>query len=462
MTVKRKSSMIRPRTVEHFFAAFVTVVLAGQMTRMADGNDGNWPRFRGPDALGVAENSKLPLSWDATKNVEWKVNVPGRGWSSPIVWGDRIFLTTVVSTAKGEEPKKGLYFGGNRFKASEAIHEWRVLCLDLETGKVLWNQRVEKSAPRNPIHIKNSYSSETPVTDGNRVYAYFGNVGVFAFSLDGKPLWEKRLKPVRTRFEWGTASSPVLHGERLFIVNDNEDQSYLLALDTQSGDELWRTDRNEGSNWATPFVWENEIRTEIITPGTGKTRAYDLHGKPLYEFGGASSITIATPYAKFGRLFVSSGYILDRKKPIWSLRPGATGDISLEDDATSSEFVAWCQKGAAPYNPSTIIYGDQLYVLLDRGFVTSYNARSGKQVYDRNRLPNGRAFTSSPVAADGKLYFLNEFGTTFVVQAGEEFQLLSENRLAEEDMCMATPAISGDRLLIRTDARLYCIRDLTK
>lgn len=437
-----------------------TVLLAS--AAVAADTDANWPRFRGPNALGVAENSKLPDSWDTKKNVEWKAEIPGRGWSSPIVWGDRVFLTTVVSTGKTEEPRKGLYFGGDRFKASKAVHEWRVLCLDLTTGKVLWNQLVEKAAPGNPIHIKNSYSSETPVTDGQRVYAYFGNVGVFAFSLDGKPLWQKRLKPVRTRFEWGTASSPVLHGERLYIVNDNEEQSYLLALDTQSGDEIWRVNRKEGSNWATPFVWENDLRTEIITPGTGKTRAYDLDGKPLYEFGGASSITIASPYAKFGRLFVSSGYILDPKKPIWSIRPGASGDISLKADETSSEFVEWCQKGAAPYNPSTIIYKDQLYVLLDRGFVTSYDARTGKPVYGRNRLPNGRAFTSSPVAAGGRLYFVNEFGTTFVVKAGEKFELLAENSLAEEDMCMATPAIVGDRLLIRTDDRLYCIQDAAR
>lgn len=420
--------------------------------------DGYWPRFRGPDAMGVSETSKLPDSWDTTKNVEWKQEIAGRGWSSPIVWGERIFLTSVSSAARSEEPKKGLYFGGDRSVASKAPHEWHVLCLELSSGKVLWDRVVHAAPPQNAIHIKNSYSSETPVTDGERVYTYFGNVGVFAFSLDGKLLWKKPLDPARTRFSWGTASSPVLHGNRLYIVNDNEDQSYLLALDTESGDEIWRTNREEGSNWATPFVWQNELRTEIITPGTGKNRAYDLKGKQLYEFGGSSSITIATPYAKFGRLYVSSGYILDAKKPIWAIRAGASGDISLSAGQNSSEFVDWCQKGAAPYNPSTIIYGDQLYVLLDRGFVASYDARTGKQIYDRQRLPNGRAFTSSPVAANGRLYFLNEFGTTFVVKAGPEFELLSENPLAEEDMCMATPAIVGDRLLIRTDARIYCIR----
>lgn len=419
----------------------------------------NWPRYRGPGALGVAEDAELPDSWDTSKNVDWKRDIPGRGWSSPIVWGNRVFLTTVVNSGETEEARKGLYFGGDRSKASQDIHEWRVLCLDLTTGKVVWNEAVHKATPQNPVHIKNSYASETPVTDGELVYAYFGNVGIFCFDFDGSLQWKKPFPAVRTRNDWGTAASPVLHDGRLYIVNDNEEQSYLVALDAASGDEVWRVDRKEGSNWAAPFVWENELRTEIITPGTGLTRSYDLSGKQLYQIGGASSITIATPYAKFGRLYVSSGYILDRKKPIWAIQPGASGDISLKPNETSNKFVSWCQKNAGPYNPSTIVYGDQLYVLLDRGLVASYDAHTGESVYGRQRLPNGRAFTSSPVAANGKLYFLNEFGTTFVVKAGREFELLAENSLAEDDMCMATPAIVGNRLLIRTDTGLYCIRE---
>lgn len=420
--------------------------------------DDAWPRFRGPGALGVAEDARLPDTWDVDTNVEWKSDIAGRGWSSPIVWGDRIFLTTVVNPGNTEEPRKGLYFGGNRDKVSKDVHEWRVLCLDVNSGNVLWNKLVHSAIPKSPIHIKNSYASETPVTDGERLYVYFGNIGVFCFDFDGNVDWKKPMGALRTRYDWGTASSPVLHDGRLYIVNDNEEQSYLVALNAANGDEIWRVNRDEGSNWSPPFVWENDLRTEIITTGTGRSRAYDLKGNLLYQFGGASSITIATPYAQFGRLYVSSGYILDRKKPIWALKPGASGDISLKADETSNEFVTWCQKQAGPYNPSTIIYGDQLYVLLDRGFVTSFNAHTGEPVYGRQRLPNGRAFTSSPVAANGRLYFVSEYGTTYVVRAGSEFELMAENSLGEEDMCMATPAIVGNRLLIRTDARLYCIR----
>ena len=421
--------------------------------------DDNWPRLRGPGALGVSDGNNLPTEWNSSKNVAWKRDLPGRAWSSPIVWGNQIFLTTCVSSGQPEEPKKGLYFGGNRLKPPTAVHEWKVFCLGLTDGRIQWERTVHTGVPQRSLHIKNSFASETPVTDGRHVYAYFGNIGVFCFDMQGKLVWSQPIRARSTRFQWGTAASPVLHEDRLFIINDNEEQSYLAALDKSSGKEIWRVSRKEKSNWATPYVWVNDQRSEIITPGTGKTRSYDLDGKLLYEFGGASSITIATPYSKFGLLYVTSGYILDPKKPIWAIRPGASGDISLGNDQTKSDHIAWCQKQAAPYNPTTIIHGQQLYVLLDRGFVTSYDARTGKPVYGRNRLPNGRAFTSSPWAYDGKLFFLNEFGTTFVVQAGPEFRLLRQNKLGEDEMCMATPAIAQGRLVIRTADRVYCIRN---
>jgi outer membrane protein assembly factor BamB len=418
----------------------------------------NWPRLRGADAMGVAETAKLPLTWSATENVEWKVDLPGRGWSSPIIWDDRVFVTTVVNSGKTEAAKTGLYFGGNRFKRPDTKHEWRVICLSLSTGEILWNKLVNEGIPDYAVHIKSSYASETPVTDGQRVYAYFGNVGIFAFTMKGELVWEKKIPKVATRFSWGTAASPVLHENGLIVVNDNEGQSYITMFDKHTGKEIWRTDRNEGTNWSTPYVWKNELRTEIIAPGTGKTRSYDLKGKLLYEFGGASSITIAQPYSKFGLLYVSSGYVLDPKKPVWAIRPGASGDITLGKSAVSNKHIAWCQKGAAPYNPSTIVYGDQMYVLLDRGFVASYDAKTGKEVYGRKRLPSGRAFTSSPWAANGHLFFLNEFGRTYVVKAGPDYELVAENQLVADEMCMATPAIAGNRLVIRSLDRIYSIR----
>ncbi len=420
----------------------------------------NWPRFRGPQSLGVEETAAgLPETWSPLDNVFWKTDLPGRGWSSPIVWGDRVFLTTVINTGESEEPRKGLYFGGDRPTPAQSPHAWKVYCLDLNSGTVLWERVAHEGPPASAIHLKNSYASETPVTDGQRFYALFGNVGLFCYDLDGREIWTHPLAARETRFGWGTAASPALHDGRLYLVHDNEEESYLECLDAQTGAQIWRVARDEKSNWASPYIWQNELRTEIITPGTGKVRSYDLDGNLLYEFGGMSSITIGTPYARHGLLYVGSGYILDQRRPLLALRPGASGDITLGDDATSSEFIAWCHKDAAPYNPSTIVYGDLLYVLLDRGFIACYHALTGEQIYDRQRLPAGEAFTSSPWAYQDKLFCLNENGKTYVVQAGPEFKILHTNELAEDDMCMATPAISGDKLLVRTAARVYCLRD---
>lgn len=418
----------------------------------------NWPQFRGPAARGVSSHNGLPDLWSETENVAWKTDIPGRGWSSPIVWGDRVFLTTVINTGSSEEPKKGLYFGGDRPQVPDAAHQWKVLCLDLKSGSILWEKQVHEGKPETPIHLKSSYASETPVTDGERVYCYFGNVGVFCLDLDGKELWQRKIAPQKMRLGWGTASSPVVHDGRLYLVNDNEEGSYLLALDAKTGEEVWKVAREEKSNWSTPYIWKNAQRTEIVTAGSGGVRSYDLDGKLLWSLTGMSSITIATPYENEGLLYISSGYVLDAMKPIYAIRPGASGDITLPEGKTSSEFIAWSRPKNAPYNPSTLIDQNRLYVLYDMGAVSCYNAADGQELFSRQRIPQGRAFTSSPWAYDDKVFFLNEDGVTTVLKASDKFEVLHTNTLAEDDMCMATPAIAGDRLLIRTSARLYCIQ----
>jgi outer membrane protein assembly factor BamB len=313
---------------------------------------------------------------------------------------------------------------------------------------------VYEGKPKSAIHVKSSFASETPVTDGQRVYCCFGNVGIFCFDLDGKEVWHYELAPHATRYGWGTAASPVVHDGRLYFCNDNDEESYLVSLDAQTGREIWKTPRDEKSNWATPFVWQNSQRTEIVTPGTGLVRSYDLAGKLLWSLKGMSSITIATPYESNGLLYVSSGYVLDMQRPIYAIKPGAQGDISLNDGATANQFIAWSQPKAAPYNPSSLVVDNRLYVLYDRGLVACYDATSGRELFGPQRLPNGGAFTSSPWACDGKVFCLNEDGVTFVLKAGEKFELLHTNALSGDDMGMATPALAGNRLLIRTSARL--------
>jgi outer membrane protein assembly factor BamB len=437
------------------FAA-LAITLASAHGVMAAATE-NWPQFRGPGSRGIAESRSLPDAWSTTQNVAWRAEIPGYGWSSPIVWGERVFVTTVVNEGQTETPKKGLYFGGERRTPSKDTHHWKVLCLDSATGNLRWEREVHAGPPSNTLHVKNTFASETPVTDGERVYAYFGNVGLFCFDMDGKPQWSAKWPPVRTRNGWGSAASPVLHKDRLYVVNDNEDKSFLVALDAKNGSEVWRVERDEKSNWATPFVWQNEQRTELITPGTKRVRSYSLDGKPLWELGGMSTITIPTPFIAHGLLYVCSGYVGDKTKPVFAIKPGASGDISLKDDETSSQFIAWCNNGG-PYNPSPLLLGENLYVLHDFGFLACHDARTGKEIYDKQRFntTGNTAFTASPWACNGKIFCLSEDGDAYVVAAGREFKLLGKNSL--DEMCMATPAIARDSLFIRTASKLYCIR----
>ncbi len=248
----------------------------------------------------------------------------------------------------------------------------------------------------------------------------------------------------------------MFHDGRIYVVNDNDEQSFLAAVDAKTGEQLWRIDRDEKSNWSTPFVWQSGQRTEIVTSGSKRVRSYGLDGKLLWELGGLSSIHVPTPVAGHGLLYVSSGYVGDPKKPIFALRPGASGDISLADDQKSSPKVAWCQRSAGPYNPSPVLYGDYLYVLYDRGLLACYDARTGNEVYGKTRLaPQTQAFTASPWACDGKIFCLSEDGDTFVVQAGKEFKLLRTNSVGE--LCMATPALAHGSLILRTESQLLRI-----
>ncbi len=419
-----------------------------------------WHQFRGPGSRGISGNNQLPISWDyeSREGIHWEVETEGRGWSSPIITSGKIYYTTVVNEGQTEDARKGLYFGGDRSKPPAGVHHWLVICRELKSGKLVWKKEVHKGIPVGSVHIKNSYASETAVTDGERLYVSFGHLGVFCLDLDGQSIWERRGKVAKTRHDWGTAASPVLYKDQLFIVDDNEEQSLLLALDKNTGKELWQAKRPEGSNWATPFVWENSRRTELVTPGTGMNRVYSLEGELLYEFGGNSSITIATPYAEDDLLFVSSGYVLDQKKPLFAIKPGASGDISLKDRETSNEYIAWCQKQAAPYNPSTVLYEGRIYVLYDRGFFACFDAKTGKEIYAKQRLNAGRAFTSSPWAYRGHVFCINEFGETYVIKAGDEFEVVGKNKLHVTDMAMATPSIADAQLIIRTAERLYSIR----
>ena len=418
----------------------------------------HWPQFRGPTMNAtVADNPALPERWSETENVEWVTDVPGLGWSSPVVWDQHVFLTTVTAEGEFEQPKPGLYAPRGRPEPPPLEHEWRVYSLDLATGNIRWQRSVRAGQPDFPRHMKNTYASETPTTDGERVYVRFGDLGLYTFDMDGRELWRVEIPDKRTRSEWGSASSPVLHEGKLIILYDNEEASWIAALDATTGRELWRTNRDEVSSWATPYIWENERRTEIVTSGVNRIRSYDLDGKLLWEMDGQMSwATIATPFSSHGMVYINSGYFRDQHRPAYAIRPGASGDISLRGDAHSNDYVAWYQPTAGNYNTSPLVYGDTYYSLLDRGFFEAYDATTGEPVYGRQRIRVGASFTSSPWAYNGKVFALSEQGDTYVMRAGPEFEVLGVNSLNE--MAMASPAIVGDRLLIRTRSKVYSIR----
>lgn len=413
----------------------------------------DWPWFRGPLGTGTSEEKGLPATWDPKTNVAWVAEVPGYGWSSPIVKGDKVFVTSFVPPKGAAITKIGFYLEPGKVPDGEC--RWVVCCFDRSTGKPLWEKTAHKGTPARPIHPKNSYAAETPSADADRVYVYFGNVGLFCYDHDGKELWSKPVKATKTRSDWGPGASPVLHRDRVYVVNDNEDDSYLLALDAKTGEEAWRVKRAVKSSWANPFVWENAKRTEIVTSATEGVRSYDLDGKLLWQLGPMSEICIPTPVAAHGLLYVSSGYEFGNKtRPIYAVKPGASGDISTKPKEKGNEFVAWTRPSDGAYTPSPLVYGDYLYVLYSQGFLACFEAKTGKPVYERQRL--GGTYSASPWAYDGKVFCLSEDGTTTVVKAGPEFEPLGKNKMGE--VCLATPALSGRALLLRTQSKLYCVQ----
>lgn len=438
------------------FASVLSEVDAGQQSGNNRVEGQEWPQFRGPGSTGVAaDNPLLPETWSTTENVAWKTAIPGHGWSSPIAWGDRIFLTSVIAAGNTEAPRKGLYLQGER-PAPNIEHRYVVYAIDFATGTIAWQREVHRGFPPGARHLKNTFASETPATDGSRVYAAFGNVGVFAFDFAGKPVWSFAIEPRPTRNGWGTASSPVVHDGRVYFVNDNEDASYLVALDAGTGKVLWRAERPKETNWSTPYVWTHAGRTEIVVNGTSAIRAYGLDGAPLWHARPSSTHVITTPFSAFGLLYVTSGYVGDPTRPVYAIRPGGSGDISLNTGETSNASIAWSLPQGGTYNVSPLVYGDYFYTLFDRGFFTCHDARTGKEIYTKVRLdPTASGFTASPWAYNGKIFALSEDGTTYVIQAGPEFKVLGQNVL--DEFTMASPAVHRDSLLIRTASALYRI-----
>jgi outer membrane protein assembly factor BamB len=428
---------------------------------------------------------KLPEKWSKTENVEWAAEIPGRGWSSPIVSGRNVFLTTVVTDGKSKAPQVGTEYSNELAAelAKKGLSEKEVLaavtardielpnevnlhyflyCLDLQSGKTVWKKEFYVGKPPGGRHRKNSFASETPITDGTNVYVYVGNLGLYAFDMKGAQVWRTPLEAYPIYLDFGTGGSPALVDDLLVIVNDNDKQQFIAAFEKKTGKPVWRTERDlvarrggapmpMKSGWVTPFVWRTPQRTEIVTVGPGVAVSYDAKGKELWRLSGMSATPIPSPFVYDGLLYVNAG----RGQSIYAIKPGASGDLTPKEDGTLGEFVAWSQPRTGTYLPTQVAYEGALYVLGETGIVSRVDAKTGKILY-RSRIENGGNFTSSPWAYNGKIFCLSEEGKTFVIAAGEKFEMLHVNEL--DEMAQATPAMVGDRLLLRTETKLYSLR----
>jgi outer membrane protein assembly factor BamB len=422
-----------------------------------------WPSFRGPSASGVLAEARLPEKWDVKsgENIRWKVALPGLAHSSPILWGDRLFVTSAVSSAGAATFKPGLYGEGTAAE-DRSPQRWVVFALDRHTGKILWESTAYEGVPREKRHIKATYANATPATDGRRVVAFFGSQGLYALDLAGKVLWKKDLGILNTgaydlpEYEWGTASSPIIYGNLAIVQCDTQNESFVLAADIDTGRTVWKTVRQELPSWGTPTVYpaQGSRKAELITNASNFIRGYDPDtGVEKWRLGGSSKITAPTPVFTRDLIIVSSGRAPER--PIFAIRPGASGDITLQAGQAANRYVAWSRSGRGSYMPTPLIYEGLVYVLANQGLLDAYDLATGAEVY-RQRIPHeGSGFSASPVAARGRIYLSSEDGDVFVVQAGRAFSILGRHRMDEP--LMATPALAPDAMYVRGEKHLFAI-----
>jgi outer membrane protein assembly factor BamB len=423
--------------------------------------NGSWPSFRGPSASGVADGQHLPDRWDGKtgENILWRTPIPGLAHSSPIVWGDRVFVTTAISSRPNATFKPGLYGDGDA-SDDRSRHKWMLYAIDKHTGKIVWERIAFEGEPRNKRHIKSTYASASPATDGRIVVAWFGSQGVHAYDVNGTPLWKVDLGRVDMgaydipSYEWGPASSPIIWNGLVLLQCDTQADSFVLALDAATGKTVWKTARQELPSWGTPTVVTTGDRAELVTNAANYIRGYDARtGEELWRLGGSSKITAPTPIFANGLVIVASGRRPER--PIFAVRPGARGDLTLGKDTASSAAVAWSKTARGSYMPTPLAYGGILYALNNDGVFDAYEVETGKEIYRQRLDPVGSGFSASPVAADGRIYLSNEDGEMLVIAAGREFRRISTNSMGE--LLMATPALSAGVMYVRSSSSLFAI-----
>ncbi len=419
----------------------------------------NWPQFRGERAKGYLEKANHMVEWDLSKNqgIKWSTAIPGLGHSCPVIWGDKLFVTTAISASGKDDLKVGLY-GDIDEDPDESVHQFMVYCLNKNTGELIWKQLAHKGVPITKRHTKSSHANPTPATDGKHLVVFFGSEGLFCFDLDGKILWKKDLGRLNAgpytdpEIEWGMAASPVIYRDRVVIQCDVVEQSFIACFNLNTGEELWRSNRDEIASWGSPNIYEAGDPVQVIVNGWKHMGGYNVeNGKEIWKMSGGGDAPSTTPVVAHDHFFINNAH--GRYSPIYVVRPTATGDITLPEEDTSNEHIVWSIKRGGAYMQTPLIYGDYLYNLRGNGSLTVFDALTGEVQY--KETIGREAFTASGIAADGKVYFCSEYGKVYVIKAGPKYELLSVNDL--DDLIMATPAMDANTLYFRTQHYLIAV-----
>lgn len=448
---------LKKRSVFGFTAlVFLLICTSG----LADDSSAQWPEWRGPFLNGMARGD-APTSWSDTKNIKWKTEIPGRGHSTPVIWGDKIFLTTAIPTGKTppaapaqEQDSQGRRGGGGSGGGAMAQveHKFEVLCVDRKSGKIVWQKTARVAVPHEGYHrMYGSFASNSPVTDGKYVYASFGSRGVYCFDMNGKLVWQKDLGvQMRMRLQFGEGTAPALDKDKIILNYDHDAGSFIVALDKQTGKELWRTSRDEISAWSQPLIIEHQGRRQIIVSASKKVRSYDAEtGKVIWECAGLGVNVIPAPVYQNGIVYVMSGY---RDAKLMAIKLGKEGDL------TGTDAILWTQTRGLAYTASPLLSDGKLYVLTDNGQVSCFNAATGEPYFQQVRLPRPYNFKASPVGANGKLYLASEEGEVIIVKMSDKLEVVATNTLADQ-MFIASPVIVEGELFLRGQNTLYCISE---
>ncbi|MDJ0835496.1 MAG: PQQ-binding-like beta-propeller repeat protein [Acidobacteriota bacterium] len=418
----------------------------------------NWPAFRGLNNAGIADNKPLPTSWsmETGENIRWKTAIPGLGHAGPVIWGNRIYITTAISGLKAPELKAGLY-GDIKPVKDDSVHKWIMYCLDKKTGKIKWEKLLHEGVPKIKRHTKATHANSTPATDGKYLVNFLGSEGLYCHDMDGNLIWKKDLGVLDSGFfrvpdaQWGFGSSPVIHDGVIYLQVDVQKDSYVAALDLKTGKEKWKTARNDVPTWCTPVIHNHNGRLMMLVSGYKHAGAYDAKtGEEIWKITDGGDIPVASPVVGHGMVYISTSH--GPKRPLYAVRLDAKGDLTLKDGETSNEGIAWSHPSGASYMPSPLLYGDYLYVTKDNGILSAYNAKTGEEAY-KQRL--GGAYTGSAVAGDGKIYITSEEGTTLVVKAGPKYEVVGEGSV--DGVVLTSAAISDGAIYIRTRDHLVAI-----